>query len=401
MDVIALNLWAFVLVFAAIHGVGLSLLLFRQRGEPRRARLCLAWLSLVIALLLVDYALMIGGLDSRWPIASQVFEPLWYLVGPLFYGYIRFLLPGRDAWTPEDVLHFLPLALVLFVTISALFLPPEVIAAAREIPVSESRMFAVLITLYLMQSAVYAYITTALVRDYARDYRREASGEAAVQLEGLQRLLLMFWLYVGMTAINVGLLLSMGIYSMKLDYLVPLMLAGLVYVLGYLSLRSPEQLLPPLQLSVTPLTESPPPTPELSRYAERLRDLMSTERPHLNSDLRLSDLAARLGIAERTLSQVFSEALAESFYDFVNGYRVEEVKRRLPDPTSGHLTILGIAMESGFSSKASFNRVFKKTVGMTPTVYRERVRSVIGGDGALPTIEMEASASVREAPASS
>ena len=397
MDPIALNLWAFVLVFGAVHGFGLSALLFRRPGAPRRARLCLAWLSLVIALLLVDYAVMIGGLNGRWPVASQLFDPLWYFVGPLFYGYIRFLLPGRDRWTPEDVLHFLPLALVLFATVTALFMSPEAVAAAQAVPMAESRMFAVFITLYLLQSASYAYITTALVGDYARGYRQEASGETAVQLEGLQRLLLVFWVYVGMTAVNVVLLLSIGLYSMKLDYLVPLTLAGLVYVLGYLRLRSPEQLLPPLRLPSAPAATPSAPTPELLGHADRLRALMATERLYLNPDLRLSDLAAPLGIAERTLSQVFSEALAESFYDFVNGYRVEEVKARLPDPAFTHLTVLGIAMESGFSSKASFNRVFKKVTGMTPTAYRERApyadAASAAGDGALPTLRVAATAS--------
>ena len=376
MEPITLNLWAVVLLFAAVHGLGLSVLLFRRGGEPRRARLALAWLALMIALLLIDYALMIGGFEVRWPLLTSLLDPLWFAVGPLFYAYVRLLLPGRSRWEPEDVLHILPLLLMVIRMGWVLGLDAGVRETLQALPMAESPGFTFSITLYLLQSVAYAFITTALVRDYARGYRREASGAAAVQLEGLQRLLRVFWVYAGMTALNVGLLLTIGYYSMELDFLVPLTLAGLVYVLGYLRLREPAQLFPPLHLPIpNDEPESMSPTPELLGHAASLRTWMENEQPYLDPDLRLADLAAPLGIAERTLSQVLSDALGVTFYDYVNGYRVAAIKARLLDPASDHLTVLGVAMECGFSSKASFNRVFKKVTGTTPSEYRARATS--------------------------
>ncbi len=65
-----------------------------------------------------------------------------------------------------------------------------------------------------------------------------------------------------------------------------------------------------------------------------------------------------------------------NFFQFVNRYRIEEAKRRLVDPKSSHMNVLGIATECGFSSKSAFNDAFRDTVGMTPSEFRKKdVRS--------------------------
>ena len=65
-------------------------------------------------------------------------------------------------------------------------------------------------------------------------------------------------------------------------------------------------------------------------------------------------------------------------YDFVNSYRVEEVQRRLVDPSSAHLTVLAIGLEAGFNSKSSFNAVFKKHTKMTPSQYQQHASEGAG-----------------------
>ncbi|WP_424519563.1 helix-turn-helix domain-containing protein [Rubrivirga sp.] len=111
---------------------------------------------------------------------------------------------------------------------------------------------------------------------------------------------------------------------------------------------------------------------------------METERPYLNPEVRLSDLASSLGVSERTVSQVLADAFGGSFYDVVNGYRVAEAKARLLDPSFANRAVLSIGLDAGFSSKASFNRVFKKQTGETPSAYRSRA-----GDGPVPPVDLE------------
>jgi AraC-like DNA-binding protein len=64
--------------------------------------------------------------------------------------------------------------------------------------------------------------------------------------------------------------------------------------------------------------------------------------------------------------------MKKNFYDLVNGYRVEEAKRLLLDPKNTNYTILSVGFEAGFNSKTTFNTVFKKFTGLTPTDFRKK-----------------------------
>ena len=60
----------------------------------------------------------------------------------------------------------------------------------------------------------------------------------------------------------------------------------------------------------------------------------------------------------------------KNFYDLINGYGIEEAKRLLLNPRNRNYTILSIGFEAGFNSKTTFNPVFKKFTGLTPTEFR-------------------------------
>ena len=112
-------------------------------------------------------------------------------------------------------------------------------------------------------------------------------------------------------------------------------------------------------------------TPERSeRYLNRLLQFMEEERPFTDGDLTIQKLADKLSIPTPHLSQTINERQGKSFPDFINTYRVEEAKKKLLDPAFKHLSVLGIAEEVGFSSKSSFNSVFKKHTGTTPSEFR-------------------------------
>jgi AraC-like DNA-binding protein len=86
--------------------------------------------------------------------------------------------------------------------------------------------------------------------------------------------------------------------------------------------------------------------------------------------LTLSQLAERVAIPSHHLSQLLNERLGLSFFDYVNRLRVEEVKRLLLDPKKDGQSILDLAFEAGFSSKSSFNSIFKRSTGYSPSAYR-------------------------------
>ncbi len=113
--------------------------------------------------------------------------------------------------------------------------------------------------------------------------------------------------------------------------------------------------------------------------AEEIKNkiLISMEKEKLYRDpyLSLSGLSEITGVTTHNLSNILNNNLKTSFYDFINGYRVEDMKYRIDRGEVESKTLLALAMDSGFNSKATFNRSFKKITGYTPSSYIKFVSS--------------------------
>ncbi len=107
-------------------------------------------------------------------------------------------------------------------------------------------------------------------------------------------------------------------------------------------------------------------------YYEHLMELMQDEKLYTDVELTLQNLSERLGISSGYLSRIINEKENKNFFEFVNAYRIQEVKDKLVDKEYNHYSILGIALESGFKSKSTFNTVFKKLTGQTPSAYQKQ-----------------------------
>lgn len=97
---------------------------------------------------------------------------------------------------------------------------------------------------------------------------------------------------------------------------------------------------------------------------------MNQQKPYHDPELTLTSLANSVNISRNQLSEIINTGTGGNFYDFVNKYRVEEVKQLMQNPKFKDFTILAIAFEAGFPSKSTFNSIFKKFTGLTPSVYR-------------------------------
>jgi len=119
-----------------------------------------------------------------------------------------------------------------------------------------------------------------------------------------------------------------------------------------------------------PVSPSPSSTSE-TQYLEELKQLMEQEQLYTNPDLGRDHIAQQLGISPGYLSQILGRSDAGTFTQFVNGYRVEAVKKMLVEKRYAHYSLLAIGQEAGFKSKSAFYTTFKKLSGMTPKAYRE------------------------------
>lgn len=108
------------------------------------------------------------------------------------------------------------------------------------------------------------------------------------------------------------------------------------------------------------------------KYLAMLTDFMETEKPYLEENITIKDLADEIDIPAHHLSIVINNRLGKNFYTFINEYRIKEAVSILNNPENSDANIIAIAFKSGFNSKSTFNSVFKKITGFTPSEYRNR-----------------------------
>ena len=115
---------------------------------------------------------------------------------------------------------------------------------------------------------------------------------------------------------------------------------------------------------------------EQEQFKERILNYMDDKKPYLNHEVKQSDIASDLGMSIHQLSENLNVCFKQNFNNFINIYRVEKVKELIKNPKYRDYKIIAIGYEAGFSSKTSFNRVFKNLVGCTPTEYQKNNKQI-------------------------
>ncbi|WP_460542439.1 ligand-binding sensor domain-containing protein [Echinicola sediminis] len=132
----------------------------------------------------------------------------------------------------------------------------------------------------------------------------------------------------------------------------------LIYLIKRWGARTKEE-------QVQPVSE------EDEELVKKLNALMLARQPYMDANLGLADLSGMLEVSTHRLSALLNEVIGKPFYDYINEYRIAEIKRRLLDPEHGNKKIMSIAEECGFNSKSAFNRIFKASTGQTPSEYQK------------------------------
>ncbi|MBC7931256.1 MAG: AraC family transcriptional regulator [Rubrivivax sp.] len=377
-----LNLLAVLNLLGAAQGLLLALALVSVKRGNRFANHILAALIITISIFVTGAVLRTTGYVFTFPHMAWAHDPFPFLAGPLLFLYLRVLTSDKRSLARRDALHFVPAAACALYLMPYYFQSAEAKLAALQIEYTQPTMGQ---WYYVRSAAVVAHFLAYLVvvmvmlwRFTRRVRRGDAGGDrgALAQVRFLVAACLVIW---------VAALLRFALdQTARTNLLVPLLISAVVYGLGYMAMREPEPEARAVEKEETPTApkyERSTLTPERAeRYTKKLLQVMETERPYTDGALNLQKLAARLSIPVQHLSQIVNERLNQSFTDFVNAYRVEEAKRKLLDPSLSHYSVLAIAEDVGFNSKSSFNAVFKKHAGMTPTEFRNSA-TLANGNG--------------------
>jgi AraC-like DNA-binding protein len=383
-------------LLGAVQGVFLALALLSTKNGNIRAHRILALLTFLFSMDLgEEYLYQIGFFESV-PNLLHVLAPIDLLYGPLIYLYVLQLTnPVSPRAATRNYWHFLP-ALIGIVLLVPFFLLDgteklELTETLRKGGVMENDSAQMMliesgVTLFMLgtivQLGLYFLVLIKRLIKHSKSIKNEFSDIDKINLVWLRNLLLglscIYLLYLGDQFFPD--LLGMNI----LGDLITVVAVILIYTMGYLGLRQPAIFTRASVSQQTTTRESVNQTVEKYHrsgldketslvFLNELASHMETNKPYLEGDLVLPQLAQQLGISANYLSQVINEQLNVNFYDFINGYRVEDAKRLMKNAGQKNTNILKIALDSGFNSRSAFYTAFKKATSMTPTQYKKNL----------------------------
>jgi putative ABC transport system permease protein len=265
--------------------------------------------NLFLSSALVVIALKTGGL-------TPFFLPA---LGPLLYFYVRQLTCPNRRFRQKDLLHFCPI-------LASYWMPA----------------WSVLILVI-----VYLYFSHRLIQDFYRRIQPVLMDRPRFAFRQLDGALLLL-----------GLLCLLGLLNAVFSFAIAFVLIAM----------AAEAILRPD--SSAPLNLPMTGTSGEKEKGRRLKEAVAAGRFYEDAELTLASLAIKLAIHPHDLSRIINMGLKKNFSDFVNEFRVREVSRKMRNPAYHHLTLLGVAYESGFNSQRTFNRVFKEMTGKTPAEYK-------------------------------
>lgn len=387
-----LTLFSVVLLLAAGQGLFLALALLLIKKGNWLANRYLGLFTFAIVITMVDIS--IAG-SSNEPSAVFIMTLIWprdYLYGPAFYFYVREMtLPGKYSLSPVQWLHFLPALLhaVIFWTLASVYSPSlsNAILASNSDTETEVGLLAEIIGNFeqfssIFHIGIYLCLSVWVLRSHRQRIESTFSYAEHISLNWLR------WLLIGFVAVYLTWMVAdvLGDF-VKLpeafDYLLGVSMVLLVYSMSILGLRQPvifAAQTATLVMEAETGKESDTQKYKTSSLSDdlsqqlvaELQDLMSSKKPHLDSQLSLPQLAGQLGISANYLSQIVNEQLQQNFFEFVNHHRIDYAKVLLSDASRKNENILTIALDSGFNSRSSFYTAFKKHTKMTPGEYRKR-----------------------------
>jgi len=353
-------------------GLNFTLLLWFTKRINRTAN---RFLSLALATIVLWMAGVLG-IDIRlgiyFPYWSRLPLQFSLILGPLLYFYVLKITRPEYKLRWKDLFHFSPILLQQGILVLEIKESMRTGVATYD-TLTFQQLNPVLQLLAFLSVVTYLFWSFRLTeRFYRRLKFNGVSDRYRSELRWLRNLLIGFgllWLlWIPFTAVDYFYYhYQLGIH---VYYPLHLLLAVMAIWMAAMAFLRPDAGVP--VPSAPPFKLAPP--AELKQKGIWLKKVVKANRYYQDPELSLVALAEKLELTTHELSRIINTVLKKSFNDFINEYRVAEVIKRMQDPSYDGITLLGIAYDSGFNSKSTFNLIFKKMTGKTPVEYKTDLR---------------------------
>jgi len=371
------NIASLIILFGAFLAFFSSLVFFKiKHGNIKANRFLSLFCFTTMAYLLRGF-LLLNGFFTRFPLAVEFMDNMRYILGPALFFYIKTAIDPDYRFKKTDIFHLAPVMLNLIIRSPFYFIDTEYqvqhLTNWLDGPFIRPEIFWEPLSQVLFFGSFCFYIISS-IRFHLKfkEKIRESSCFGPFYLSWIRiftyalSLSLFIWVIAAIPVV-LGRPLRYSFYSMNL------LVSFLVFFCVMKIISWPEILFmaKPLKsrkkYNASYLTDR-----EAELFLEKIKYLMEHKEEYIDPDLDLPKLAAQLSIPKNYLSQIINEKTGKSFNDFINHYRIEKIKAWFKDPARQNETILALAFEAGFNSKASFNHVFKKFTGESPITFRKK-----------------------------
>lgn len=306
-----------------------------------------------------------------------------FIYSPAIYLYAKVLSSNKKNFEIKYLLHYIPAIAILIASLIGFFIfSNEEKLALINPDVSKGVFIIMMRTLIPFYGITYIVLSLIEIKKYHHRLKENYSAIESLKLNWLNYLIFAMTLVWILEFVQIFLIDIAGKPENIFYSYIYITISLIMFLIIYKCLKQP-QIFSEVHFdeakvvyevdenksdkgyNKSGLTEG-----KIDEIALKLVMTMQNDKPFLKSNLSLSDLAQLNGVSAHNLSEVINTKLGKSFYDFINYYRVEEVKKMLNDAKYENFSILSIGFEAGFNSKTSFNTIFKKFTGTTPSEYK-------------------------------
>lgn len=329
------------------------------------------------------------GLYLSYPKIMYTFEGIQFILFPLYFLYAKYLTNKNEKFDSKDWLHFLPFIFYKIILLPFYFMSMDEISNFQNsISISDYPLQYIIFNWVLIfQGSIYMILTIGKVNKRNQFIDEHFSSNYKIKLDWLKNA---SYLGIVTTLVFMGEnILLFTSNSISESFGISSIAAGIyIYAIGYLGLTrsgvfTELVVIENKELEKEYFTNDKYEKSGLSKekadvYYKKLIELMEENKPFKQNKLTLGELAEMISISSHNLSEVINTKEKMNFFDFINKYRIEDVKKEIIKSENDNLTLLAIAINSGFNSKSSFNTLFKTYEKMTPTQYRNEYRKANG-----------------------
>ncbi len=344
------------------------LFLIRGYREQRLSDKLLGWIMFILALELQDYTFGFAGINVLWNELNGFPRGVSLLFGPIVYFYFRSQVNRNFRLQTTHLWHFLPYTVVFLYEFIFFVQGPEAVDYLQS-----STHFLVLgyFNRFLMIASYVYYLSRCMIiyKRYRHWSLNQFSNTELISFNWFRNFIyaMIFWLIFREVMNLIDSYLDLEFYQ---DWWWNLALVAVVYYIGLAGYSQNQPAKIQFELNPSPsengIETSAPEGTESKGIADKLKTLMEEDRLYIQPDLNLQELAQHLKINAVQLSSIINQVFGKNFNEYINTYRIEEFIRLYSEDLDRRYRMLSIALDSGFNSKATFNRAFKKIKGASP-----------------------------------